>query len=71
MGWQLVTALVAELVDVDAFDQPGVKLGKEIAHGLLGGPEAPGASELNDDGERAVPILSDPETPAHSHDRRD
>lgn len=34
--WEFVTALMGELMDIDAFDQPGVELGKKIAHGLLG-----------------------------------
>ncbi|MBA2662951.1 MAG: glucose-6-phosphate isomerase [Bradymonadaceae bacterium] len=34
--WELVTAMMGELLDIDAFDQPGVELGKKIAHGLLG-----------------------------------
>ncbi len=36
MTWEFVTAIVGELWDIDAFDQPGVELGKKIAHGLLG-----------------------------------
>ncbi len=36
MTWEFVTAVVGELWDIDAFDQPGVELGKRIAHGLLG-----------------------------------
>lgn len=36
VGWETVTALVGELLDINAFDQPGVELGKKIAHGLLG-----------------------------------
>lgn len=34
--WEMMTAVAGELLDVDAFDQPGVELGKKIAHGLLG-----------------------------------
>ena len=34
--WEVITALVGELWNIDAFDQPGVELGKKIAHGLLG-----------------------------------
>lgn len=34
--WEMATALMGELLDIDAFDQPGVELGKKIAHGLLG-----------------------------------
>ncbi len=36
--WEMVTALMGELLDIDAFDQPGVELGKKVAHGLLGRP---------------------------------
>ncbi|MFU8804827.1 MAG: glucose-6-phosphate isomerase, partial [Bradymonadaceae bacterium] len=36
LTWEMVTALMGELLDIDAFDQPGVELGKKIAHGLLG-----------------------------------
>lgn len=36
MHWEMVTAWMGELLDIDAFDQPGVELGKKIAHGLLG-----------------------------------
>lgn len=52
MTWEMITAWMGELLDIDAFDQPGVELGKKIAHGLLGrdgyqewasGGEAPGA----------------------------
>lgn len=35
-AWEFVTALMGELLDIDAFDQPGVELGKKLAHGLLG-----------------------------------
>jgi glucose-6-phosphate isomerase len=33
---QVATALAGELYDVDAFDQPGVELGKRLAFGRLG-----------------------------------
>lgn len=36
LAWELMTAIAGELLDVNAFDQPGVELGKKIAHGLLG-----------------------------------
>ncbi len=36
LAWELITAIVGELWDIDAFDQPGVELGKKISHGLLG-----------------------------------
>jgi glucose-6-phosphate isomerase len=36
MLYQAATALAGELYGVDAFDQPGVELGKRLAFGLLG-----------------------------------
>lgn len=36
MSWQIITAIAGELLDINAFDQPGVELGKKIAHGILG-----------------------------------
>ncbi len=38
-GWQMITAVAGELLNINAFDQPGVELGKKIAHGLLGDPD--------------------------------
>jgi len=35
-AWEYTTAIVGELLDINAFDQPGVELGKKIAHGILG-----------------------------------
>lgn len=35
MAWELITAVVGEWLDVDAFDQPGVERGKQIAHEQL------------------------------------
>ena len=35
-SWQMITAVAGELLEINAFDQPGVELGKKIAHGLLG-----------------------------------
>ena len=37
-AWEFITAMVGELYDINAFDQPGVELGKRIAHGILGRP---------------------------------
>jgi glucose-6-phosphate isomerase len=37
-SWQMITAVAGELMDINAFDQPGVEMGKKIAHGLLGRP---------------------------------
>ncbi len=36
LAWEMITALAGELLDINAYDQPGVELGKKIAHGLLG-----------------------------------
>lgn len=38
-GWQMITAVAGEILNINAFDQPGVELGKKIAHGLLGDPD--------------------------------
>ncbi len=35
MSWQLVVAGLGEMLDVDAFDQPGVELGKRLAQTIL------------------------------------
>jgi glucose-6-phosphate isomerase len=35
-SWQAITAFTGALMGVEAFDQPGVELGKSIAHKLLG-----------------------------------
>lgn len=35
MLWQLVVASVAEVLDINAFDQPGVELGKRLARQIL------------------------------------
>ena len=35
-AWEFITAVMGELLHINAFDQPGVELGKRIAHGLLG-----------------------------------
>ncbi|QDG54503.1 glucose-6-phosphate isomerase [Persicimonas caeni] len=35
-AWEFITAITGELLDINAFDQPGVELGKKLAHGLLG-----------------------------------
>jgi glucose-6-phosphate isomerase len=35
-SWEFITAVMGEMLDIDAFDQPGVELGKKLAHGLLG-----------------------------------
>jgi glucose-6-phosphate isomerase len=35
MFWQLVVACIGEAIDIDAFDQPGVELGKRLAKEIL------------------------------------
>lgn len=35
-SWQMITAICGEMLGINTFDQPGVELGKKIAHGLLG-----------------------------------
>ena len=35
-SWQMITAVAGELLQINAFDQPGVELGKKVAHGILG-----------------------------------
>lgn len=35
-AWEFITAIFGELLNINAFDQPGVELGKKFAHGLLG-----------------------------------
>mgnify|MGYP006281751001 CR=1 FL=1 len=39
IAWEAITALMGELWNINAYDQPGVELGKRIAHGILGDPE--------------------------------
>ena len=34
----MATAVMGELYDIDAFDQPGVELGKEATYALMGRP---------------------------------
>jgi glucose-6-phosphate isomerase len=36
VAWESVTAVMGELWDIDAYNQPGVELGKRIAHRRLG-----------------------------------
>jgi glucose-6-phosphate isomerase len=37
---ETATAVAGELFDVDAFDQPGVELGKQAAYALMGRADA-------------------------------
>ena len=50
VAWETITALMGELLDIDAFDQPGVELGKKIAHGLLGDPANAAYADHGDEG---------------------
>jgi glucose-6-phosphate isomerase len=40
---ELATAYAGQLYGIDAFNQPGVELGKQFAYGLLGRPGAEAA----------------------------
>ncbi len=35
---EMATAIAGELYDVDAFNQPGVELGKEATYAIMGRP---------------------------------
>ncbi len=59
VAWETITALMGELLDIDAFDQPGVELGKRIAHGLLGDEEAAGGLDLEGDSSAEPIVVSD------------
>ncbi len=43
MFFELATAYAGELYDVNAYDQPGVELGKQFAYAMLGRPDAQAA----------------------------
>ena len=43
MFLELATAYAGELYEIDAFNQPGVELGKQFAYALLGRPGAEAA----------------------------
>ncbi len=55
-AWQVITGVAGELWNINAFDQPGVELGKRIAHGLLGDPSNDKAVDMG--GSRASRTLS-------------
>lgn len=57
VAWELVTALMAELLEIDAYNQPGVELGKKIAHGLLGDSDHAEHAESADAADGAVPVV--------------
>jgi len=50
VAWETITAVMGELLDIDAYNQPGVELGKRIAHGLLGDPDADDYAEAPTEG---------------------
>jgi len=54
--YQAATAFAGELYGVDAFDQPGVELGKRLASGLLG---RPGFEDARDEVQSAEARLPD------------
>ena len=43
MLFELATAYAGQLYGVNAFDQPGVELGKQFAYAMLGRPDAAAA----------------------------
>jgi glucose-6-phosphate isomerase len=53
--YEAATAFAGELYDVDAFDQPGVELGKRLATGLLGKPGTEDAAREVREREAALP----------------
>jgi glucose-6-phosphate isomerase len=53
--YEAATAFAGELYDVDAFDQPGVELGKRLATGLLGKPGSEDAAQEVREAEAALP----------------
>ncbi len=59
VAWETMTALMGELWDIDAFNQPGVELGKRIAHGLLGDEEAAEGIDLEGDADSESRVVSD------------
>jgi glucose-6-phosphate isomerase len=54
-AWEYITAIMGELLDIDAFNQPGVELGKKIAHGLLGRPGFEDYVEMEQGGDERDP----------------
>jgi glucose-6-phosphate isomerase len=53
--YEAATAFAGELYDVNAFDQPGVELGKRLATGLLGKPGHEEAAREVQEAEAALP----------------
>lgn len=53
--WEAATALAGELYGIDAFDQPGVELGKRLATGLLGRPGYEEAAQQVREAEKSRP----------------
>jgi glucose-6-phosphate isomerase len=59
VAWETMTALMGELWNIDAFNQPGVELGKRIAHGLLGDEEASEGLDLEEGSESDSLVVAD------------
>ena len=55
---EIATAYAGQLYGVDAFDQPGVELGKQFAYALLGRPGADAARKEWDELPRTNPERS-------------
>jgi glucose-6-phosphate isomerase len=53
--YEAATAFAGEIYGIDAFDQPGVELGKRLASGLLGRPGYEEAAEEVREAERKQP----------------
>ena len=45
MFLEIATAYAGQLYEIDAFNQPGVELGKEFAYAMLGRPGAEAAKK--------------------------
>lgn len=59
VAWESITAVMGELFDIDAYNQPGVELGKQIAHGLLGDPDHAEFAEARTEGDDGEPYPVD------------
>jgi glucose-6-phosphate isomerase len=57
MFLELATAYAGQLYDIDAFNQPGVELGKQFAYALLGRPGADDAKKEWDSLPKPDPLL--------------
>ena len=52
--FELATAYSGELYDINAFDQPGVELGKQLMYGLLGRPGFDAPAPVADKGLKSI-----------------